>query len=161
MHCSCDTAEQLLEISAAIVAKKPEGIHSVWIGNAGDKLNALIAERADLDNPANRFVETMTSDIGTKRRKAMAKLVSSKQRLRELREELKTASDKSIKNQKWTVTIDPPESDLPVLNGGITWTVAKKWGKKLGRTDIRQLRSDLYQRQQTAKSALKKAKKAE
>ena len=39
------------------------------------------------------------------------------------------------------------KDSVPYLEGGITWDVAKKQGKKLGRTDIRQLRSDLKQRQ--------------
>ena len=37
--------------------------------------------------------------------------------------------------------------DVPYVEGGITWDVAKKHAKKLGRTDIRQVRSDLKQRQ--------------
>ena len=41
--------------------------------------------------------------------------------------------------------------ELPYVEGGITWDVAKKHGKKLGRTDIRQLRSDLKQRQMMGK----------
>ena len=36
---------------------------------------------------------------------------------------------------------------VPYITGGITWDVAKKHAKKLGRTDIRQVRSDLKQRQ--------------
>lgn len=41
--------------------------------------------------------------------------------------------------------------ELPYVKGGITWAVAKKYGKKLGRTDIRQLRSDLKARQMMGK----------
>ncbi len=36
---------------------------------------------------------------------------------------------------------------LPYVAEGITWDVAKKFGKKLKRKDLLQLRSDLFQRQ--------------
>jgi len=37
---------------------------------------------------------------------------------------------------------------LPLVKGGLKWGVVKKVGIKLGRTDTRQLRSDLKERQQ-------------
>jgi hypothetical protein len=36
--------------------------------------------------------------------------------------------------------------DLPVVKGGVTWAVAKKWAKKMKRDDVAQVRSDLAQR---------------
>lgn len=38
--------------------------------------------------------------------------------------------------------------NLPYISGGLSWGVVKKVAKKLGRDDVRQLRSDLYKRQQ-------------
>jgi hypothetical protein len=40
---------------------------------------------------------------------------------------------------------------LPFVEGGLSWTKVKKVGKKLGRTDYRQLRSDLFKRQKMGK----------
>jgi hypothetical protein len=42
-------------------------------------------------------------------------------------------------------------SDLPYVDGPITWDVAHKFAKKLKRTDIAQLRSDLTTRKQLPK----------
>lgn len=45
----------------------------------------------------------------------------------------------------------PSETDaiwkLPLIEGGLSWAVVRKVGKKLGRTDYRQLRTDLKKRQ--------------
>lgn len=41
--------------------------------------------------------------------------------------------------------------EVPYVKGPITWDVARKHAKKLGRTDVRQLRSDLKQRQKAGK----------
>jgi hypothetical protein len=40
---------------------------------------------------------------------------------------------------------------LPFVEGGLSWKVVKRYGKKLGRDDLRQLRSDLFQRQKMGK----------
>ena len=41
--------------------------------------------------------------------------------------------------------------EVPYVEGAITWDVARKYAKKLGRTDVRQVRSDLKQRQKAGK----------
>ena len=41
--------------------------------------------------------------------------------------------------------------EVPYVEGGITWDVAKKIAKRLHRTDVRQVRSDLKQRQLAGK----------
>jgi hypothetical protein len=152
MSCCCDTAEQLLEISAAIVAKKPEQIDEpVWFGDAGNALDMLLAKKGL-----------------TKHGRQNPKLVENA--LKEVRDELKAKT----KQRRWTVScalikdenkddgpVNHPQpkrdlSKLPVLNGPVTWATTHKWAKKLGRTDITNLRSDLYQKQQAAKSAKKK-----
>jgi hypothetical protein len=146
MECCCDTAEQLLEISAAIVAKKPEQIDNpVWIGDAGNTLDMILARKGL-----------------TKYGRKDPKLVENA--LKEVRKELKTRA----KQRTWTVScalsdnkddgpVNHPQpkrdlSKLPVLNGPVTWATTHKWAKKLGRTDITNLRSDLYQKQQAAKA---------
>ena len=50
------------------------------------------------------------------------------------------------------VNVDPNAiKDLPYLEGGLDWNVTKKMAKKLKRTDLMQLRSDLFQRQKLGK----------
>lgn len=41
--------------------------------------------------------------------------------------------------------------EVPYVEGGITWDVAKEIAKRLHRTDVRQVRSDLKQRQLVGK----------
>ena len=41
--------------------------------------------------------------------------------------------------------------EVPYVEGGITWDVAKKIAKRLHRADVRQVRSDLKQRQLAGK----------
>ena len=50
-----------------------------------------------------------------------------------------------------TETASNSVKDLPYVQGGITWKVAKRVAHQVGRTDIRQVRSDLKARQQMGK----------
>jgi len=64
----------------------------------------------------------------------------------------RTKQPKSAKSAPRHVNKPTTEiKDLPYIKGGVTWAVAHLWAKRLKRTDINQLRCDLYARKQLGK----------
>lgn len=119
VECKCDKLSELL----AVVQDKNVEAEQVpdfvaWVGTAGDELNAIL----------ERHVSK-----GKKPQKAKT---------------AKKAVPKAKKTRGFKPVNRTPEElqDLPVVKGGITWAVAKKWAKKLKRDDVAQVRSELAQR---------------
>jgi hypothetical protein len=124
VSCSCDALEEL----QAVFAQGEREFGAVaWIGDEGDKLNVLLKKK-------------------TKPIKLISKMEISEKEAR--------AAKKPAKREARYIFITrtPQElKDLPFIKDGITWAVAHKWAKKLGRDDIAQLRSDLTQRKKLPK----------
>jgi hypothetical protein len=99
------------------VETEPTPDFVAWIGTAGEELNAILERQK-----------------GKKPQKARRVAKKAKKPVK------KTRGFKPINRT-------PEElQDLPVVKGGITWAVAKKWAKKLKRDDVAQVRSELAQR---------------
>jgi hypothetical protein len=73
---------------------------------------------------------------------------------------LKEVADKKVAAKKGkkkaayliNLTKTPQElKDIPYVRGAVTWSVAHRYAKKLGRDDVAQVRSDLAQRKKLPK----------
>ena len=134
--CGCDTIE---ELQAALpspksgplgVAVKVFSVMPEWLGNAGDELNKLLAGNEE-------------------KLAGMKAILSDAKKHDQPTAAVKVAATKALKkNLATSAGVDI--SKLPLVRGGVTWAVAHKYGKKLGRIDIKQLRSDLFARKKMA-----------
>jgi hypothetical protein len=142
--CGCDTIDELQAACKVPGVNIPKSyVVSVglsdWQGDAGDKLDDLLKKRGKKIGKST-FIESMHSTCDDPK-----SAVEVKQHRRR-KPKVRRASD-GRKITKWCVERTAEElKDLPLLKGAITWAVAHKWAKKLGRDDIGQLRSDLSQR---------------
>jgi len=120
VECKCDSLGELLAVvQDKNVEAEPVPDFVAWVGTAGDELNAIL----------ERHVSK-----GKKPQKATKKA--------------QKATKKAQKRPGFVPIKRTPEElkDLPVVKGGVTWAVAKKWAKKMKRDDVAQVRSDLAQR---------------
>ena len=139
-RCGCDPVE---ELQAAVPGNSPSGGSFVavklcgaapeWVGNAAEGLRKLLAEK-----------EAPTSDepVAKKRRHRKARKASMVQHA-------VAAVSNPKREARYLVNLSktPQElKELPLVRGGVTWAITKRVGKKVGRTDFAQLRSDLAQR---------------
>ena len=126
VECKCDSLGELLSVvQDKNVETEPTPDFVAWIGTAGEELNAIL-ERQKGKKP---------------------------QKARRVAKKAKKAPKVAKKTRGFKPINRTPEElqDLPVVKGGITWAVAKKWAKKLKRDDVAQVRSELAQRKKLPK----------
>jgi len=126
VECKCDELSELMAVVQNENVKAEQVPDFVaWIGTAGDELNALLEKK--LEKPSVMRLE---------QRAALAA------------KKLKDRKKEERKKSGFTPIERTPQElkDLPYVKTGVTWAVAKRIAKKLGRDDIAQVRSDLAQR---------------
>jgi hypothetical protein len=156
VECSCETAIELVVATSIdrvelgqhhpLGCSKPKKTEDSWIcetsweGDAGDKLNELIEKKKGVRATSNR--------------KGHGVIKLSKGNSSIPHSEMEEFHDLKSDQAKCKHTLEPSHCSviekLPYVESA-TWAITKKIAKKLGRTDILQLRTDLYYRKKMGK----------
>lgn len=158
-NCACDT---VAELEAVFGVKQPEGkqAYMAWVGPHGDKLNLLLkgketaSKKATLKSTVDEINDVAHQVMWTSSPVGIEEMQNEKTRQKAARRaKLEQIIDKASKKkyEKAKSFCDAVEDEasiatLPFVKGPLTWKVVKRMGKRLGREDLRQLRSDLFSR---------------
>lgn len=141
VECSCETAAELV---AATLIDRIEGnsksdkdvwvASQEWVGDAGDKLNKLFERKKGIRSVV-KLSKGGNSSVPR----------SEMQEFQQIKEEQLNKCKHALTPSHCSVI-----ENLPYVEHA-TWAATKKIAKKIGRTDILQLRTDLHARKKMGK----------
>lgn len=161
LTCHCDSAVELRTVSEMLA--KERAMEQSAAPKDGVK-RAPIRIIAEIAGQLGKPMEWWTSEAEGPLKKVKSALESianekaaelvKKKGQKAAKKAVATKKAKKKREARYSVNLSktPQElKDIPYVKGGITWAVANRIAKKLGRDDIAQMRSDLAQRKKLPK----------